>query len=421
MVRRRFRRTWAVAAAGTALLTVLVVGVAPLGARAGGPAAPFTAPSAPQDDPFYQPPVPLPAVPPGTVLRVRAVSLSALGLPLPLGAWQIMYTSTDTSGAAAASVATVVAPLTPALTSPRPLVSYQVAQDSGSMSCAPSYELRAGNEKELVALPALVGQGWAVVIPDYEGLLSEFTAGVQAGHAVLDGIRAAESFGPLGLAGAATPVGLWGYSGGGLATAWASELAPTYFPGLNVKGIAEGGVPPDIGDVARKINGGLFSGIYFAAAVGLSRAYPGLIDMAALLNPSGRAMAQSIASQCIEQYVLGYAFQNISQYTLGGVDPLTLPGVQQAIALDRLGQHRPVGPIYLYHSLNDELIPIADVNALAATYCAQGVSLHYHQDLTSEHNTLALTGAPGALAFLAAGFLGLPTLNTCNFLGLPLG
>ena len=45
------------------------------------------------------------------------------------------------------------------------------------MICSPSYRMRLGTEKEEVSLPPLLAQGWAVVVPDYEGLLSAYTVG----------------------------------------------------------------------------------------------------------------------------------------------------------------------------------------------------------------------------------------------------
>ena len=101
----------------------------------------------------------------------------------------------------------------------RPLISYQVAEDSTSVNCQPSYVLRAGLTAQgggsgsgalegLFAYSALV-LGYAVVYPDYEGPKSEWLAGPQAGYASLDAIRAALSYRRDGL----TPhskVGLWG-------------------------------------------------------------------------------------------------------------------------------------------------------------------------------------------------------------------
>ncbi len=43
------------------------------------------------------------------------------------------------------------------------------------------------------------------------------------------------------------PVGLWGYSGGGQATAWAAEQHPTCAPEIRLAAVAAGGVPTDDG------------------------------------------------------------------------------------------------------------------------------------------------------------------------------
>ena len=42
-----------------------------------------------------------------------------------------------------------------------------------------------------------------------------------------------------------TPVGMVGYSGGSIATEFASELAQGYAPHLDIVGVAEGGLPVD--------------------------------------------------------------------------------------------------------------------------------------------------------------------------------
>jgi hypothetical protein len=99
-----------------------------------------------------------------------------------------------------------------------------------------------------------------VLVTDYQGPDDAYGAGRMAGHAVLDGIRAAERLGSTGLAGSATPVGMWGYSGGGLATGWAAELQPSYAPELQVRGVASGGTPADLKAAAATIDGGPFSG-----------------------------------------------------------------------------------------------------------------------------------------------------------------
>jgi hypothetical protein len=287
-----------------------------------------------------------------------------------------------------------------------------VAEDALTTSCAPSYELRAGIEAEEPLILAALEQGWAVSVPDYEGPGSEWAVGAQAGHAVLDGIRAAENFAALGLS-TATPVGLWGYSGGGQASAFAAELQPSYAPGINLVGVAEGGVPVNLADVANKVDGTEGSGIYFGAAVSLARAYPTLIDTATLLNAAGQQMDATVSNECIDSFAAQYAFQRLESYTTGGINPLTLPGVAQVVAYNELGQHVPTAPVYLYVSANDELLPIADDTALAALYCKAGLPVDEVIDQASEHISLAALGAGSAIDYLAGRFAGQASPSTC--------
>lgn len=389
---------------GPALAVVFALAiVAPAGAATIPP---------PDADPFYAQPAAavLAAQPPGTVLRSREVTVNGLGIPLPARSWQVFYRSNDTHSNPIGAVATIVVPSAPYLGGPRPLVSYQMAIDSLGTQCNPSYTLRTGTQKETISVAGLVAAGYAVVVPDFEGPRMAYTAGPLAARTTLDGIRAALRFAPDGL-GARTPVGMWGYSGGGQATAWAAEQQPVYAPELKLAAVAEGGVPPDIEQVARQIDGGPFFGVYFAGVVGSAREYPEY-DIDPLLNDRGKALKREIGTQCAETLVTGYPFQHMSDYTTVP-DFLAQPDVQAVIEDNRLGKVKPAAPIYIYHSVLDELIPVAGPDALVASYCAQGARVFYRRDVLGEHVAYAFTGAPGALAYLAARFAGVPPATNC--------
>jgi secretory lipase len=408
-------QSWRARLSVGAVAASLVAGVVTVSTTSSG-AATVPAPGA---DAFYRAPTNLAATLPGTVLRERAVSVAAYGYqPERVKAWQVLYRTTDTQGNPEAAVATILEPqgATPAH---RPLISYQVAEDSLGSQCAPSYELRAGaastnsvEQTEILLIDSLMERGWAVVVPDYEGPSSAYTGGVQAGHAVLDGIRAAERFTPDGLS-PGSPVGMWGYSGGALATAWAAELQPSYAPNINLVATAAGGVPVNLGHIAQKINGGLFAGYYLAGVVGLSRAYPALASLlSTILLPSGVKAAAEVGTECNSTIVQQFAFKDITKYT-NVPDPLALPVAQQVLAADTLGQHRPTGPLYIYQAVPDELIPIADVDHLVAGYCTQGVVVDYQRNEASDHLTLVGTGAFAALQWLQDRFTGQPAPDNC--------
>lgn len=79
-----------------------------------------------------------------------------------------------------------------------------------------------------------------MTIPDASGIDNHFLTPRVMGYTALDGIRAAQSFAPLGLAGTATPTATWGYSGDGVTTDWAAELQPSYAPALEIVGAVLG-------------------------------------------------------------------------------------------------------------------------------------------------------------------------------------
>jgi hypothetical protein len=405
------------AATGLAAL-LLIAGVAVgSGAAGAGPSGPAssTAVPAPHDDPFYQPPAGWESTAPGAVLAARRVTVNGLGLPVPADAWQFLARSTDAKDAPTTVVGTLMVPKAPYDAGPRPLVSYQPATDSLGDQCNPSYKLRAGTEVELPLMMQALEQGWAVEVTDYEGPQNAFGAGRMAGHGVLDGIRGAEALPGTGLAGVKTPVGMWGYSGGGLATSWAAQLQPRYAPELVIAGVASGGTPSDMAAAARRIDGTIASGLVLLASTGLTRAYP---EMLSLLNDKGRAMIKEIGDMCVGEAVSRFPFRHLNEFTVSP-DPLSEPVAAAVMDANHLGRQAPTAPVFLYHSVFDELIPFPTVQTLQADWCRSGGHVLLYADAASEHSSLAVSGAPLAVGFLAGRFAGVPVLDNCATAGNP--
>lgn len=386
-----------------ALLAALLTSATPAYAAADWPPHP-------DDDPFYAQPSPMPDVAPGTVLDSRPTTVRALAIPIPVRAWQLKYLSTDTNGAPAANIATVIQPLLSPLR--RTLVSYQTAYDGLDADCAPSYAFATGINppayEEAAMLPLLLA-GHTVVSADYEGPEYQWGAGVNSGRGVLDGIRAAQNFGPAGLS-AATPTALWGYSGGALASQWANEIAADYAPELDIVGVAAGGVPADIGAIARAIDGTALSGVYFGATVGLSRAYPE-INIESMLNDRGKRAFETIGRQCIGEFSLQFAFRHMRNYVTVP-ELLDVPAVRDVIAENTMGQQLPYAPTYVYQGTHDELAITPPVDELVRTYCGMGATVQYVK-IPGEHITTAVTGVPGALAYVNDRLNGRPAPSSC--------
>jgi hypothetical protein len=401
-------------ATAVALLLLVAGSTAGIGRASAGPSGPGwgspARPAEPNDDPFYRPPAGFGSAAPGTVFATRPVTVNGLGLPVPADAWQFLVRSTDAKDAPTAVVGTLMVPRAPYGPGARPLVSYQPATDSLGDQCNPSYKLRAGTEYELPLMMQALANGWAVVVTDYEGPQNAFAAGRMAGHAVLDGIRAAVALPDAGLAGRDTPVGLWGYSGGGLATSWAAELQPRYAPELTIAGVASGGTPSDFEAAVRQIDGGIASGLVLLASTGLTRAYP---EMLALLNDAGREMVARIGDMCVGEAVSAFPYRHLNEFTTVE-EPLAEPVARQVLELNHLGRQAPAAPVFLYHSVLDELIPFRTVQALQADWCRAGGHVTLHADVLSEHSSLAVSGAPLAVRFLGARFAGADVPGTCG-------
>ncbi|MES1951699.1 lipase [Salinisphaera sp. S4-8] len=387
-------------------------------ARFASPRAPF---AAPDDDPFHAQATPaeLAATAPGTVLRYRRIAAQAYYFfDVNARAWQIAYRTADGDGTPQVNVATILVP-----DHPRPrLLSYQVAYDALTRRCAPSYEVLSGSMVEHMLMNKALQRGWIVVVPDYEGPETQFLAGRNSAHGVLDAIRATRAFLPDAWVNTDTPVALWGYSGGAFASLWAAEIAANYAPEIPLVGVAAGGPPADLAGSAEAVDGGLFAGMYFAAVVGLSRAYDA-IDTDRLLNEAGRKMFADVGDSCIGQELAwvkdpvlsGYAFDDMQDYTT--VDNLlAVPAVKKVIADNQLGQQGFAAPLFYYHAFFDQVTPRDDAKTLAGTYCAAGVPAVRFDYALGEHISAALTQASSAVDYLADRFDGQPPPNDCEAL-----
>lgn len=225
------------------------------------------------------------------------MTVPAFGIPLPAQAWQLDYRSNDTLNRPIVATTTLMIP-PGAPPGPRALISYQAIVNSVDPDCSPSHNLLNGTLKDIFMLQFPLLRGWAVSVPDHQGPNAAYGAGDLASKIVLDGVRAVESFAPAGLTGKDTPLRLWGYSGGGLSTAWTAEQAQSYAPELNLKGSAAGGVPVDFYHLVSSNVGGSAFGLLFASAVGLNKEYPDM-NFDSLLNPKGTALAASISNDCV--------------------------------------------------------------------------------------------------------------------------
>jgi pimeloyl-ACP methyl ester carboxylesterase len=378
---------------------------------------PKARPLLPSNDPFYQPPPGYQHAMPGTVLCSRDVELAFLGLiPQRAMATQLLYRTTGMNGNPEATVTTVIVPGDVPPERPCPVLSYQCAIDAVSSRCFPSYALRrnawavgALAQLELLLINAALAEGWAVSIPDHEGRDGMWGAPHEPGYCILDGIRAALGAERLGLSPSA-PVGLWGYSGGGLATAWAAELCADYAPELVIVGAVLGSPVGDLGHTFRRLNGTFLSGLPAMVIAALAHIYPGLDQVIQEhANEEGRALLQRLERMTTVGAVLRMAKKDVGVYLDRPLEEiLTTPEVQHVFDSIKLGATVPTPPVLIVQAVHDYLIDVEDIDQLAHTYSAGGADVTYHRDAFNEHLLLHPLSAPMTLRWLQDRFAGRP-------------
>ncbi len=409
-------------------------------------AAPASAEPAPPADSFYDVPADLAAAAPGDILASRPVEAKALQLlPLNIDAWQLLYRTTDADGSPDAAVTTVMTPRGEAKA--RPLLSFQAATDSTLRICQPSYGLTSGAPIEPAnpagplpfAVPAaevafaLAGleQGWAVAMPDHGGVDNRFLTPRQPGYAVLDGIRAVESFQPVGLAGVDTPVALWGYSGGAIASSWAAEMQPEYAPELNIRGAAFGAPERDLEASLLAVNATPLGGLIPVAFGAIGRDDPTFAArLDTFLTPEGRIRVNEVSNHCLAQNALSnlwFDYKNFFNQPLDVVlaDPAIRGPLQERGQTDKI----PTAPLYVYNGVTEEVSPIGAVDRQVKTYCDGGTAVTYRREdlpprpipsLMTTHGVVVITGAGGAFAWLKDRLSDNPTeLSGCDIQTVP--
>jgi hypothetical protein len=382
-------------------------------------------PPLPSADPFYSYSVgSLTQVAPGTILRERTIPDADLGTSTPISATQVLFRTSGEQGQPTATVATIISPAGGAAPATTRIVSYQTAYDALGPVCDPSYTLQGGNSgydsDEQTLIGSYVAAGYTVIDTDYEGTNLEWGAGQESGYNTLDGVRAAENL--LNVPAATTPVGLVGYSGGAIATEFASEEAPAYARSLDIVGVAEGGIPVDFAHNLNYVNGSSdWSGVIPAVLVGVGRGFG--INITPYLSPAGVQITNTVSSQCINNFLGSYPGLTVQkllkpQYQNFLGIPVFASTINHLIMSDT---GTPKGPLFIgvgnKDGAGDGVMVTDDDEALAHTYCQRGLSVQFNVYNGQDHDNAAIPFEAGAYAFLTGRLSGVPAVNGCASIG----
>ncbi|MBA9002640.1 lipase family protein [Thermomonospora cellulosilytica] len=372
---------------------------------------------------------------PGDLLSCRRTELPQIPGNVPMKAWKIKYVSTDVKGnkiAVSGFVAIPDARWTGG--GSRPTVAFTPGTLGSGGQCALSKQM-AGEQVdsyEAGNLRRFLEAGFAVAASDGVGYMTgqvhTYTVGLNAGHALLDAVRASRQI-PGGSLTADGKVGIAGYSEGGFNTLWAAQLASSYAPELNVVGAAAGGVPGDLKLVAERLNGSAFAGFLADAVVGLSAAHPEM-PFDELLNDRGRQAVEDVRSNCLFGTLGAFAFQRLENFS---TDRLSLEQIYalrgstgrtwgEVIDDQKVGvgigpassaaRYKIGFPVYQYRGALEEIIPHEAEDGVFDRYCAAGITTEW-RTYAGEHLTTDWLASGDVTRFLGDRFAGRPPVNDC--------
>ncbi|MCP2337003.1 lipase family protein [Actinomadura rupiterrae] len=428
------------------MISAAVLGTASVAGLAASPQAAAAAPArtvpsgAPSgctatDDDIYAPSENI-SGDPGDLLACAPAKLSNIPGDIPMKAWKVRYVSTDAKGAKIAVSGTVAVPDAPAPGGgARPTVAFNPGTLGLGEQCAFSKQL-AGHFVDMYEggnLGLFLKAGMAVAATDGVGYLKgsthTYVVGANAGHALLDAVRASRKI-PGGTLTADGQVGISGYSEGGQAALWGAQLAASYAPELKVVGAAAGGVPGDLKVTAKFLNGGAFAGFAADALVGLHSAYPEM-PFDSLMNDAGKKAVQDVKSNCLYGTLAVFAGQHVENFS---TDHLTLDQIyalkgpdgtswgeivdRQKLGVDigpaSSGAKYKIGfPVFQYRGWLEEIIPHETEDATHDAYCKAGINTTWKNTYPTEHLTTDWGAAGDVTNFLADRFAGKPVQSNC--------
>src|SRR5271163_1309146 len=401
-------------ARGVLALSILMILAVPSGAAA-------TPVEGPAGSAFYTPPSPTPAGAVGELVWYRPASID-LNVTLPsVKAWTVLYQSTGQQGQPDWVTGTVIVPSAKwSGKGERPVVSYAEGTQGLAHQCAPSIQMTEGTEYDGGAIIESLKKGYAVTITDYQGYTNgsvpTYTAGKAEGQAVLDVVRAGRQVPDSGIT-EKDPVIVWGYSQGGQAAGWAAEIQSSYAPDVKMIGLAAGGVPANLQAIGEFDNASVGTAFGLDGLIGLSTAYPEEFNLASLSNTAGLEAAGKLLSECAIQSLAEFRDVNDDAYTTGNKTFPQLeaehPAIEKVFKEQELGTKSVPVPVYHYHGLEDEFVPVKQDVELHQKWCELGVTDDF-QLYPGDHLLTDPTAIPNVIKWIEERVAGKKAPSTCG-------
>ena len=357
---------------------------------------------------FYDVPSPLPAGAPGEIIRSEAITPSRLNGSL----YRVMYHSRSATGADIAVTGMVALPGGPPPVGGFPVISWAHVTTGMADGCAPSL----GGASKFPNANTLLGQGWAVVATDYEGMgtpgVHPYLVGDSEAHAEIDIVRAARSLfaGQL-----SRQYVIWGHSQGGHAAAYGALVAAGYAPELDPVGAVASAPPAVFGAYYSVLKGTSGQGYLLMILVGINAAYGDtLAPLDQVLSPAGLALVPLADQDCSSfEHAVGHASLDslLVRQANGSFDPHANPSWAKLMdAQDPFAFPSPSRiPIVINHGGKDTTVPAIASQVMADHLCSIGQGVERWLYPTKSHGGVSSASLQDTLRWIQDRFDGQAT------------
>lgn len=356
---------------------------------------------------FYSVPDPLPAAPPGTLVKSELVSDLGGATTLPGVVYRVMYHSRSVRGADIVVTGLVAVPTTPAPPGGRLVVSLAHGTTGNADECAPS-------KRAYIEPPALAGallqQGYVVAATDYEGLGTPgrhpHLVGVSEARGVIDIVRAARQ---LPAAQAGRRYGVFGVSEGGHAGLFTNEIANQWAPELELVGVAVSAPASQLVIAYPFLIDRDRTDLVLTAA-GFNAAYPEA-DLNLVVAPEGLARLPVIDDDHICYSAIERAFADLTDAQLSRGNPADVPVWRALLVRNEPGTVRSDHPVLVLQGSDDPMVPAGATQVLFERMCGLGQDVE--QRVVQGGHLVSFDRAPELAAWLDDRFAGRPTTPNC--------
>lgn len=360
---------------------------------------------------FYRAPDPLGPDPAGAIIRSAVIPSAGL-LPPGATAYRVLYQSTSLTGAGIAVSGMIVVPGGTPPAGGFPIVSWAHGTTGLAQQCDPSL----GGFTSIPLLDSLLVRGVIVTATDYGGLgtpgAGPYLVGQSEAQSVLDAARAARNL--VGAA-ASNAVVVLGYSQGGQAALFASQIAASYAPELFVAGAVAAAPVTSLDEF---VPPGTASGtdqaaVYAVMAVDAWSATYGNLPLTSVLTPAAVRRSSRLTSECSGTLARAYdATDARAVFAPGWADD---PALQSDVVRNEPGRAPTAAPLLVVEGTADTLTPYPTVSAFVrdALCRAQGDTVKYEAVPGSGHGGIVPNAAPVILQWISSRLTGAPVPNSC--------